>query len=833
MTQIMRLQVAGLLLLSFIAYNYLSAKRRKTSSHLIFSALLILTMINVVFDLAFLIFMDNMTMVSVSNRLYMLTLSVICCLFRGYIDTTVDEMEGEDRHKKKWFWTIPAFYAIVLCVVYPFTFYLADDGIVHFTDGWHINSIYAVIGFYVIAAGVCFGRHYRIFNKRTQLAFSIAYAIYLTTFLLQLVDTTNTITSMGLTATLLAIYLVSENADVLLIEQLQYEKDRANAANASKSSFIAHVSHEIRTPINAILGMNEIILRETSEKNVRGYAEDISSAAYSLYGIINDVLDMSKMDSGKMDILPGKYILPELIYDVVMTQKPKLEDKPVEFIVDISPEIPSEYFGDEIRIKQVLNNIVSNAVKYTNEGFIRLSIYGEVKGDTIDLKFSLKDTGIGIREEDINKLFVAFERIEESRNRNIEGTGLGMTITSTLLRFMGSKLSVDSVYGEGSVFSFVLTQGILNREPVGDFNEYIKKHENVTVFDFKAPDARILVVDDNALNRRVFSSLLKNTQMDIREASGGVMCLDMVKKDKYDLIFMDHLMPDMDGIETMNRCKTMDDNLNLATPVIMLTANAVGDMLEEYRHAGFAAHLSKPIFGKELEKIIRTFLPAEKILSNERKSSMDSDAFDTLPTIKGINWNVAATHLPGKEVMVSTLREFHKSIDSEADAIEKYASDIENGDNVEQFRIKVHALKGTAGIIGAEMLSESARELELAAKDREYDHIRARYQTILEYYRSFKDKLSMFAQEEEEPKKSEIDFPQVISLVKMVGLEMEELNRDNAYEALDDIEIYEYPEEINNDINSLREAVDELELDAVERIVSELVVKLRKLRDLG
>lgn len=832
MTQVMRMQVASLLLLSFGAYNYLSANRRKTVSHFIFQILIMSTIFNVVSDLLFLIFMDNLAIAGAMNKMYMFFLVIVSCLLQCYVDTIGDEIRYGEARKIKFLWCIPAVISCILSLAYPYEFYLAEDGIVHFRDCWAINFLYGVIAFYALIMGATLVYNFKIMENKQKMALTIAYIICVGMLILQAIDSTNTVTSLGLTAMLFAIYIVSENPDELLIEQLNFEKDKANAANASKSSFIAHVSHEIRTPINAILGMDEIILRETKESSTKAYAEDISNAAYALYGIINDVLDMSKMESGRMDIVPGRYNLNEVLYDVISLQQPKIDAKQLDFFVNVDPTLPLEYFGDDIRIRQVLTNILSNAVKYTHEGSVSVNVSGEANGDIMDLLFSIKDTGIGIKKEDIKKLFIAFERIEESRNRNIEGTGLGMNITSNLLRLMGSRLKVDSTYGKGSEFSFVLSQRIVNHEPLGNFDDYVHNHEKVVSFDFKAPDVKILVVDDNALNRKVFSSLLKETQISIFEAPSGAKCLDMIRTDKYDMIFLDHMMPDMDGVETIGRIKTMDNHLNADTPIIMLTANAVGSSQEEYRHAGFDAYLSKPIFSKDLEKIIRVYVPAYKILMNEKSMNGALEDLKSLPAIKGIDWDEAITHLPTPEVLFTTLSEFVKTIDSEADALVNLERNLEQQDNIDMFRIKIHALKGTAAMIGADMLSNSAKELEMAAKDKEYSHIHKKFPAVIAYYRGFKDKLQMFAEKDEiKEKKIDIDFAQVIALVKMVGLEMEDLNRDNAYEALDELDENEFPKEIQIDIDRLRHAVDDLELDDVAQIVETLVEELRELKN--
>ncbi len=329
----------------------------------------------------------------------------------------------------------------------------------------------------------------------------------------------------------------------------------AIAANEAKGNFLANMSHEIRTPINAVLGMDEMILRESREKTIREYAMDIHTAGQSLLSIINDILDLSKIDSGKMEIIPVDYDISSMIHDLSNMISLRAKAKNLKFEVTVDSEIPAKFHGDDVRIKQVLTNILTNAVKYTESGNVWFRITGTRMENQEKLHFEIEDTGIGIKEDDMSKLFEAFQRIEENRNRNIEGTGLGMNITLKMLELMGSKLQVESKYGEGSKFYFDLVQEVVDDTPIGDFNERIKKlgQQYVYTRSFIAPEAKILVVDDNAMNRKVFSALLKPTQINVEEAESGLDAIAKAQSQYYDIIFMDHIMPQMDGIEAMHR----------------------------------------------------------------------------------------------------------------------------------------------------------------------------------------------------------------------------------------------------------------------------------------
>ncbi len=395
--------------------------------------------------------------------------------------------------------------------------------------------------------------------------------------------------------------------------------EAANQANQAKSYFLSTMSHDIRTPMNAIIGMNEMILRNSRNDEILVYSESIRAAGNTLLGIINDILDFSKIEAGKMEIIEVDYNFVSLLNDLVNMVQRKADEKGLSFELDVDKNIPRVMHGDEIRIKQVITNILSNAVKYTKEGSVVFSVYSskcEDNPDHVKLHVSVKDTGIGIKKEDLDKLFVAFERIEEKKNRNIEGTGLGMAIAQSFLNMMGSKLQVESEYGKGSVFSFDLEQAVVKWEPLGEFDaafkRFISERELYRV-KFTAPNARILVVDDTEVNLKVFVNLLSKTKMQIETADSGDACIALFKRNPYDMIFLDHMMPDKDGIETIKEMKECSGTPNQKTPVICLTANAVSGMREMYINAGFDDYLTKPIDTARLENMLINYLPPDLV----------------------------------------------------------------------------------------------------------------------------------------------------------------------------------------------------------------------------
>ncbi len=400
---------------------------------------------------------------------------------------------------------------------------------------------------------------------------------------------------------------------------LENQKRVADAANKAKSRFLANMSHEIRTPINAVLGMDEMILRESREKDILSYAADIKSAGRTLLSLINDILDFSKIEEGRMEIIPTQYELSSVVNDLSNIVKGRAEKKGLKLIVDVNHSVPHLLYGDEVRIKQIAINLLTNSIKYTETGTITLNIdYEKISEEEIDLSFVITDTGVGMKPEDLDKLFSPFTRIEESRHRSVEGTGLGMSIVKQLLDLMGSHLDVKSTYGEGSEFSFTIRQKVLKWEPIGDdLERFGDESEKIPEYKelFHAPGARILAVDDTEVNLAVVKNLLKLTQIQIDTATSGTEAINAFSSNKYDIVFIDHMMPDMDGLETLKRIKELPGADEVT--FIVFTANAVSGAREMYLEAGFEDYISKPVDGRRLEELILRYLPKDKIISPE------------------------------------------------------------------------------------------------------------------------------------------------------------------------------------------------------------------------
>ncbi|MBO4808892.1 MAG: response regulator [Lachnospiraceae bacterium] len=450
-----------------------------------------------------------------------------------------------------------------------------------------------------------------------------------------------------------------------MVQKLATAKAVAEEANAAKSHFLASMSHEIRTPINAVLGLDTMILRDSEDDNIRKYALNIRSAGQTLLSLINDILDLSKIESGKLEIVPVEYDISSLFNDIINMITPKADDKGLEFKIDIDENIPGRLRGDDVRLRQILLNLLSNAVKYTHKGSVTFKAKCNIEADDAIIKFEVIDTGIGISEENMENLFDEYVRIEEGRNRNIEGTGLGLNIAMSLLNLMGSELKVDSVYGEGSTFHFEICQPIINAEPIGNINERLQERASEFDYDvsFTIPDAKLLVVDDNAMNRLVFCELLRDLECEIDEAESGKKCLEMVKDKKYDIIFMDHMMPEMDGVETFEHMKEFGDYINADTPVVVLTANAINGAREMFMEYGFNDFLTKPVVPEKLEKLLGDYIDNSrkkpgKPGGRRRGSSKGAEKEKRFKPIEGIDWDYPVAFYGGEDRVAEMVKIF-------------------------------------------------------------------------------------------------------------------------------------------------------------------------------
>ena len=525
---------------------------------------------------------------------------------------------------------------------------------------------------------------------------------------------------------LVATDLTEENR---LIEETQ-------AASEAKSEFISNISHEIRTPLNIISGMDELILRETDDTNILKYAENINVASRTLSSLINDVLDFSKIESGKLELYSGEYDIADLLNDCYNMFSTLAIDKNQHFSIKCNPAVPKSMLGDDVRLKQILSNLLSNAVKYTPEnGEISLNVdcknYDE---STIILVLKVIDNGIGIKEDDVPHLFENFQRFELSRNRTIQGTGLGLSITNNLVSLLHGIIKVDSVYEKGSTFTVEIPQGIVDATPVGNITERYSIPHTRYQTSFTAPSARILAVDDMQMNIDVFVGLLKKTEITIDTALSGAEALSLLENNYYHIIFLDHMMPEMDGIQVLKRLRETAHSPSINSPVIMLTANAMMGADKKYLDNGFTDYLSKPIKPADLESMVIKHLPPELVIKSEIKmegitdTASDNhqgfiDALDFIDAKAGLEF-AAGDEDFYRQIITTYINEDKRPALDDFLAKEDWPN----------YQIVAHSLKGTSLTIGAGELSAAAKELEFAVKEDRVSYIKEHHAEVMQEY---------------------------------------------------------------------------------------------------
>ena len=753
--------------------------------------------------------------------------------------------------------------------------------------------------------------------------------------------------------------LAATLSDIAYSKYVTQEASREiEQASQMKSDFLANMSHEIRTPMNAVIGMAEMALRENLPPMARYYINQIKSSGRELLTIINDILDFSKIESGKMDIIPVEYETMSIINDVTNVIVTRLKDKDVELILEVRPDIPRTLLGDNIRIKQVLINIANNATKFTKEGKVEIRVgYERKSDDEIEMRISVKDTGIGIKPKDLNKLFQSFQQVDTKRNRSVEGTGLGLAISRHLLQLMGGDIQVESEYGKGSKFTFTFPQKVVDNDPsievpnskkkaiaglirnpyvkaqlavdCKDFGvnytdienmagfrkfmamnggkelfllisnelfdetwqEFTKRNPKIKVvllidffddikcdisnvlvmkkpiyalnlatllkggnmmelgqevqdtdFDFIAPEAEILIVDDNSINLTIAEGLLKPLQMKVQTASSGKEAHLKARRNKFDIIFMDHMMPEMDGIEATKLIRFIPEYKE--RPIIALTANAVGDVKERFLEAGMNDLVAKPIELRTLIAKVRQWLPPEKILKENgeaheeqrrvqpqqgqpmRQEKQDQRNQPAGPDLTGLPEEIgdldiraAVSMLGSKELYLTILESYYKAIDKKA----KVIKETKDNEDIERYTVEVHALKSLSRQIGATELADMAAELEKAGNEKNLTYIRFNTEPLLKKYLAYESVLAPFFPKDEEDvaDKAEITADQLKGFFEQLREAADELDLDQMEQIVNEMKGYAYPDNQKELLDRLKEAVESMDTDECEAVLQE------------
>lgn len=600
--------------------------------------------------------------------------------------------------------------------------------------------------------------------------------------------------------------LVKQNdevAGVMLImvdiTDIMAAKERAESADRAKSSFLANMSHEIRTPMNAINGMSEFIIRDTTDSFARENALLIKSASQSLLAIINDILDFSKIEAGKMEIVNVPYQMSSIINDVATMINIRLQDKPVELQLDIAEDLPYSLIGDEIRIKQILINILNNAVKFTHEGSITLKIWWDkVEDNTIRIYNSVSDTGIGIKPADLRKLFSSFEQVDTKRNRSVEGTGLGLAISKRLCKAMDGDITVSSSYGHGTTFTWHINNVVDDWKPMGKITkENCLSSMKIFEYTFAAEKAKVLIVDDNRVNLKVAEGMMSPYKIQISTVDSGPQAISLLEKEKFDIVFMDHMMPVMDGVEAMMKIRTMPQHKD--TCIIALTANAISGMKEQYIAMGFQGFLPKPLAASELDECLRDFLPAEYITPLDKPLSTKQDIVD-------------------EEILRQVYTDGRKKLKLLGEQVEK--EDFAN------YTIEVHALKSVAALIGESELSELARQHEMAGKNGDYLFIQKNFDKLIAAYAAvvasvgekFADEMFHKKQAEE---LADISQAELDKAVEEMQSAITDYDLDGLGTLLDKLNKYKVSDSQRELLDKMKDAEEDFDYDALEELIGQ------------
>lgn len=726
-------QLASLIYVILLMGAYFSKKRIASVENKIYSSLIIVNVIGVILDIistSLALYDFDNPFLNIVSKLYLIYLISFMFLLTNYALTVSNVTEGEKKRKdifkknSKMFFTLfgVVSFFILLLPLYNYS----QNGIVY-TYGPSVILTYIVAFLCIFVWIICMVKNRKKLLTKTFLPFVLIIVIGLIAGIVQASFPEVLLVTMVMIFTTFFMYFTIENPDVKLIEQLEIAKEQAEKANNAKTDFLSNMSHEIRTPLNAVVGFSQGLLDEDLSDKAKEDVMDIIHASENLLQIVNGILDISKIEANKLEIINTEYNFEKIYNELISLTKARMGEKQLDFRYKCDPSIPPVLYGDHVRVKQVILNLLTNAVKYTKEGYVEFSVSSVITDDICRIIVSVEDSGIGIKEENINKLFDKFERFELERNITIEGTGLGLAITKKLVELMNGKIIVQSKYGKGTKFTVVIDQRIIPKTK----EELDKNNKSCDSIPFMGNKNKVLVVDDNKINLKVAARLLESYNLDLELASSGKECINKILAgNKYELILLDDMMPKMSGTETLVNLKKI---IGFDIPTVALTANAISGMREKYLDCGFNEYLSKPIDKCELENILKKFLKNnydnnnDEVIINDEIETSNESKIDVLVNF-GVDLDKSLELLGDMETYDETLKEFFNESLERIKKIDEY----KNQGDMPNYAILVHAMKSDCKYLGFMNLADLSYQHEMASKANDIDFVNNNYEKLLE-----------------------------------------------------------------------------------------------------
>ncbi len=938
-----RMEIVCLCIVIFLAIMFFSGKRAKSKLRFIYTLVLISVAIFLVFDAAAVYSANHMFSVrsvytNFFHKCYAVSMIISLYLFSKYSCALIEEEvsaikeSGTYKSGNRMCFAL-AVISVVLALVLRLK-YKKTRAVFHITGSISI-LLFAFASVLILYTAMIFINNRHSIHVKKRFAIWISLITEIVMVLVLRIMPYSLLAGLGMTLVTLSFYLMLENPDLDLLEEAKSERKRADEANEAKSSFLANMSHEIRTPMNAIVGMTEILLRTDLNSRQKNYLYNIKHSGNALLLIINDLLDFSKIEAGKMELVEDSYDPISLFNDISMIVLNRIGEKPIELLFDVDKSLPAKLWGDSGRIKQIIINLMNNAVKFTDEGHVKLTVkMGESFDEKVIVYFDVEDTGQGIKKEDLSKLFNAFEQVDMRRNRNKEGTGLGLSICKKLVTLMNGELKVESEYGKGSSFSFSIEQSIIDEAPAAKIKDEIRKEgiklagltgkhqglvlkkltadysveykeineeelaetdagyfivdeafyadnkdtlqslskngrevavlvnpmksdiadESVKIIHkplyllpfcrfvnredlfmefvnpeekaaFTAEDASILIVDDNDMNLKVAVGLLDPLAMKVDLARSGKEAISKAKTKKYNIVFMDHMMPGMDGVEAAGYIRRLEefDGYYKDAPIVALTANVSEEAKALFNTVNVVDFVTKPIDMKYAVRVIKKLLPEEMIKKVGGTFKEREVSEEDLPAVEGLNVSEGVKNSGSLELFESLLGDFYKLIDMKAEKIEKCVED----NMLHDFTVEVHALKNTARMIGALELSDMFKEMENLGHDEQKEKIEKKLPAVLEKYRSYKPALKPYA-DKNDCEKKEVPFEKVVESLRDVIDAMDNFDVDRADKDMEFIESVKFDEDVRPLIDKLRAYMADIAMDDIVKTSEEIIGLIEK-----